>query len=149
MKKYLTYRNAAIVEWLGLAMLVATLFVPAHGLADILLSFFGGFLFIIGIVAYWHQQGYEKGFTEGHEDARRSIREETSRLVKPEETPLWEALSQSRDAEDAEGVIWGTDYWEDILSEPSEEQARRLAKASGSNVYSRQPHCEWVKADAA
>lgn len=32
---------------------------------------------------------------------------------------------------------WGTDYWGEVMSEPSEEHARSVAKAGGANVYSR------------
>lgn len=40
---------------------------------------------------------------------------------------------------------WGTDYWGEILSEPSEDHARNLAKWGVANVYLRSPMGQWVK----
>jgi hypothetical protein len=41
---------------------------------------------------------------------------------------------------------WGTDYWGEVMSEPDEDHARKVAKAGRSNVYSRSPMGAWRKA---
>lgn len=39
---------------------------------------------------------------------------------------------------------WGTDYWGDILSEPSEGHAREVASSTGATVYVRSSGGEWI-----
>lgn len=43
--------------------------------------------------------------------------------------------------------MWGTDCWGDILSEPTEDHARSVAQSSKATLYSRLPHCAWVRED--
>lgn len=43
----------------------------------------------------------------------------------------------------ASSVEWGTDYWGEVLTEPSEEHARQVAQAGQAAVYSRQPGGAW------
>lgn len=61
MKKYLTYRSAAIGECIGLGLLAASIFTAPRSLADIPLTIFGSILVWTGILAYFHKRGYEKG----------------------------------------------------------------------------------------
>ena len=160
MNKHLTYRNATILNIMGWVFTIAAWLLPRpwDSIAAVLgITAFGAAIYIRAL-----RQGYAKGYTDAH--ARAVIIEEVNHRLRAEEEPLadaydrftlpanakpdtelWEALRQSYDATASEGTEWGTDYWGDILSEPSEEQARQLAKAAGSNVYSRQPHCEWVQ----
>ena|GEM_PF-4515329 len=45
---------------------------------------------------------------------------------------------------DMAGTEWGTDFWGDIRSEPTEEQARRVSEPyDGVKLYSRAPMGQW------
>ena len=70
MKKFLTYRNAGILGWIGFAMVVASWFTPSHSWQDLLLSSFGIILSIVGLAASYHQEGRGKGFSEGYAAGR-------------------------------------------------------------------------------
>ena len=45
------------------------------------------------------------------------------------------------------GVEWGTDYWGEVMSEPSEDHARQVAAAGGAGVkvYTRTPLTDWME----
>lgn len=40
---------------------------------------------------------------------------------------------------------WGTDHWGEVMSEPTQEHARKVATASHAKVYYRVPGGLWVK----
>lgn len=77
MKKYLTYRTATILGGLGLALLVASMFLPARSWEGFILILLGLVLTVIHIAATYHQRGYSKG----HADARTILTEEVDKLV--------------------------------------------------------------------
>jgi hypothetical protein len=39
---------------------------------------------------------------------------------------------------------WGTDHWGEILSEPSEEHARKVASTGGDTLYRRDESGQWA-----
>lgn len=43
----------------------------------------------------------------------------------------------------AEAVEWGTDYWGEVLSEPTEEHARNLARWQKVRLYKRIDGDDW------
>lgn len=144
--KLATKLNANLIQGAGSALVVASFFQPRHSPLEDTLSYLGTVLIWAGLAVHSYVWGRARGYGEGRiAGAARETRTYFGALGnhKPEDPALWEALSESRDAEPTEGAMWGTDYWGDILSEPSEQQARALAKASDSKVYTRQPHCEW------
>jgi len=77
MKKFLTYRTAGILGWIGFAMVVASWFTPSNSWQDILLSSFGIILSIVGLAASYHQEGRDKGFSEGYAAGRVQVAEIT------------------------------------------------------------------------
>lgn len=39
---------------------------------------------------------------------------------------------------------WGTDLWGEILSEPNEAHARKVASDTGASLYERSPAGQWI-----
>ena len=65
-KKHLTYRNASILGWVGLALVIASWFLPAHSWQDFIASTLGLVFAVISLAAYHHERGRAKGFAEGY-----------------------------------------------------------------------------------
>jgi hypothetical protein len=65
MKKFLTYRTASILGWIGFALLVTSWFLPRHTWQEWLASSLGFILVVIDLVASFHQRGYSKGLIQG------------------------------------------------------------------------------------
>jgi len=63
-KKHMTYRNAGILGWVGLALIIASFFLPAAGWQDNAVSALGFVLTIVSLAATYHERGYIKGITE-------------------------------------------------------------------------------------
>jgi len=64
-KKHLTYRNAGILGWVGLALIIASYFLPAAGWQDNAVATCGFVLTIISLAATYHERGRDRGFEEG------------------------------------------------------------------------------------
>ena len=172
MKKFLTYRTATIAGWIGLALLTASWFLPLYSWQERAATMLGIVLIMVDIAATYHA----KGRIKGHADARAIITEEFDKRIaeaKLTRVPIkqdfgptdvtfngapvrhighnpLEAEHRQYLAADKvdEPTEWGTDFWGDIETEPSEAQAREVVRrSSGTKLYSRQPGREWVKVE--
>ena len=65
-KKHFTYRNAGILGWIGLALVIAGGFLPARTWQDFVVSTLGFVFALISFAAVYHERGRDKGFEEGY-----------------------------------------------------------------------------------
>jgi hypothetical protein len=141
MSKFYTRRNATILNIAGWVFTLAAWFTPRP---------WDSITAVVAVLAFGlaiHIRSYLDGYDKGHSD---KLKVEINRVWMSEPplppSPLVADLHKALAADKAEArdVEWGTDYWGETLSEPTEERARELAKESGCNLYSRQPHCSWT-----
>ena len=70
MKKHFTYRNARILGWIGLALIITSFFLPAHSWQDIIAYTTGLAFWLVSFAASYHRHGRSLGFEEGHAAGR-------------------------------------------------------------------------------